>query len=301
MTKIILIDGTEQTTRLFRQLPLPDGFQIHEGDPSPEKMRGLIADAQVVLNGHTYMTAEDLSHAPRLKQIIFLGSGASSYIDLDAAQQRGIRVDTIRGYGDQTVAQHTIALALAALRQIVPMDRAIRDGIWEPLPGREFDELTFGIVGLGGIGRATAQLASALGFQVIAWNRSDISDPPCPIVSLDEVIERANILSLHLALTPETTGLLDAKAIARMPDQAILVNTSRAGLVRTDDMLDALKSGKLAHAALDVFDTEPLPADARVLDLPNVTVTSHAAYKTEAATRRLVARALELLPKGLPD
>ncbi len=132
----------------------------------------MIADAGVVLNGHTYMTAGDLDAAPLLRRIVFLGTGASSYIDMAAAEAKGIAVETIRGYGDRAVGQHAIALALSALRQIAVMDREVRAGCWEPRAGREFQDLTFGVVGLGGIGQATAALAAGLGFRVIGWNRS---------------------------------------------------------------------------------------------------------------------------------
>lgn len=292
MAGLVYVDATPQSLRLLRGLDHPRDMVIHEGDPDPARLRDLIAKAGTVWNGHTYMTAEDLDAAPLLRRIVFLGTGASSYIDIAAAAERGITIETIRGYGDRAVGQHAIALALGALRQVGTMDRAIRAGHWEPLAGREFQDLTFGVVGMGGIGRATAATAAALGFQVLGWNRSAIPEAPCPLVPLDTLLAKADVISLHLALTPETAGMIDAAALARMPRDAVVVNTARAGLIDTDALVAALAAGQLGHAALDVFDAEPLPPDHPLLALPNVTVTAHAGFKTDAALRRLLADAV---------
>jgi D-3-phosphoglycerate dehydrogenase len=292
MGKLVYVDATPHSVRLLQDLDRPDDMVIHEGDPEPRKLRGLIAEAETVWNGHTYMTAADLDAAPLLRRIIFLGTGASSYIDMEAAQARDISVETIRGYGDQAVGQHAIALALTALRQITTMDRSIRAGHWEPLEGREFQDLTFGVVGMGGIGRATAKLAAGLMFRVAGWNRSPVSDAPCPLVPLDDLLETADVISLHLALSAETNGLIDATALGRMKRDAVIVNTARAGLIDTPALVATMSENRLGHAALDVFDEEPLPADHPLLLLPNVTVTAHAGFKTDAALRRLLVEAL---------
>ena len=292
VNKIVYIDATPHSVRLLEDLDCPEGMTVHEGDPNPAKLRQLISDAEVVLNGHTYMTAADIEAAPFLRRIIFLGTGASSYIDMAAAGSRGIAVETIRGYGDRAVAQHAIALALSALRQIAEMDRNVRAGRWEPLAGREFQDLTFGVVGMGGIGRATAALAAALGFRVIGWNRSPIDDSPCPLVALDELLDSADVISLHLALTSDTTAMIDAAALGRMRPDAVMVNTARSGIIETTALIAALSEGRLRHAALDVFDEEPLPVDHPLLLLPNATVTAHAGFKTDAALKRLLLKAL---------
>lgn len=292
MGKLVYVDATPHSVSLLADLDCPDGMVIHSGDPDRETLRDLFVDAEVVWNGHTYMTADDLDAAPSLRRIIFLGTGASSYIDMAAAEARSITVETIRGYGDQAVAQHAIALALSALRQIALMDRSLRAGHWEPLAGREFQELTFGIIGMGGIGRATAGLAAALGFRVIGWNRSPLEDAPCPLMSLDALLGAADVISLHLSLTPETAGMIDADALGRMRRQAVIINTARAGVIDTPALVAALSADRLGHAALDVFDEEPLPPDHPLLSLPNVTLTAHAGFKTDAALRRLLVEAL---------
>lgn len=292
MGKLVYVDATAHSVRLLQDLDCPQDMVIHEGDPDSSQLRQLIADAEIVWNGHTYMTADDLDAAPSLRRIIFLGTGASSYIDMAAAETRGITVETIRGYGDQAVAQHAVALALTALRQITLMDRNLRVGHWEPLAGREFQDLTFGVVGLGGIGRATIGLASALGFRTIGWNRSHLEHCPCQLMPLHCLLESADVISLHLALTPETAGMIGSTTLGRMRRGAVLINTARAGIIDTQALVAALSAGQLGHAALDVFDEEPLPPDHPLLSLPNVTVTAHSGFKTESALLRLLAEAL---------
>lgn len=292
MGKLVYVDATTHSVRLLQDLDCPQDMVTHEGDPDSSQLRQLIADAEIVWNGHTYMTADDLDAAPSLRRIIFLGTGASSYIDMAAAETRGITVETIRGYGDQAVAQHAVALALTALRQITLMDRNLRFGNWEPLAGREFQDLTFGVVGLGGIGRATIRLASALGFRTIGWNRSHLEHCPCQLMPLHCLLKSADVISLHLALTPETAGMIGSTTLGRMRRGAVLINTARAGIIDTQALVAALSAGQLGHAALDVFDEEPLPPDHPLLSLPNVTVTAHSGFKTESALLRLLVEAL---------
>jgi len=126
----------------------------------------------------------------------------------------------------------------------------------------------------------------------MGWNRSPVSDAPCPLVSLNSLLETADVISLHLALTAETSGIIDATALARMKPDAVIVNTARAGLIDTPALLAALSEGHVGHAALDVFDEEPLPTDHPLLRLPNLTITAHAGFKTDAALRRLLEEAL---------
>lgn len=289
-----LIDASDQVAALLEEIAPHAGIKIHRGDPDRAALQAMLCDADIIVNGHSYIDAEMMAEAKLLRGIVFLGSGASSYIDLNAAKARGIAVRTVSNYGDSAVAQHTLALVIDAVRQVSRMDRDIRDGAWRTIEGREFDELTVGVLGLGGIGRSFAALAARVGFKTLGWNRSPI-EPPEGVrpASLETLLAEADILSLHLGYGPATAGFIDAEKIARMRKGSILVNTARAGLVEGDAMLAALKSGQLGHAALDVFDHEPLdPADP-LARLPNTTLTSHAGFKTGQATRRLLLRALD--------
>jgi D-3-phosphoglycerate dehydrogenase len=280
-----------------REVP---GLRVFEGDPTRQELIDLIADAAGVLDGHTTLDAAALELAPRLKTIVFLGTGASSYIDLAAAQRRGIVVRTIRNYGDRTIAEHAFALALAAARRVAVMDRSLRAGRWGPIEGIELAGRTLGVVGLGGVGREMVRIAHRFGMRVIAWSRGGArGDLPCEMLDLDVLLERADIASLHLALTPETQHLFDAARLARLKPHAILVNTARGALVDEQALLRALEAGRIAHAALDVFADEPLRGDHPFCRLENVTLTSHAAYKTPEATERLLRMGLAALRADL--
>lgn len=249
-----------------------------------------------MLNGHTPMDATLMRACPGLRSIVFLGTGASSYIDVDAAETLGIRVRTIRGYGNRSVAEHAFALMLAAARRVTEMDRALRAGTWDPLSGMEMAGKTLGLVGMGGIGSTLARIADAFGMRVLAWNRSPIrSDLPCVSVPLEQLLSAADIVSLHLALTPETRGIIGAQQLNLMQPHAIFVNTARAGLVDTDTLISILRHKGIAHAALDVFDIEPLPANHPLTTLDNVTLTAHAGFKTPETSRRLALTGLALL------
>jgi D-3-phosphoglycerate dehydrogenase len=274
---------------------VPD-LALETGDPSPDQAKAMVAGANYVINDHTYLSEEILSAAPGLKAIVFMGTGASSYIDLAAAERLGVRVRTISGYGDRSIAEHAIALMFAAGRRIAEMDRAIRAGGWATVDGIEFLGKTLGVVGTGGIGTEMVKLGAGLGMNVIAWNRSGVSgDLPCEAVELDGLMARADVVSLHLLLNDETTAIIDRRRLALMKPDAILVNTARGALVDEPAMIEALRAGRLRHAGLDVFADEPLPAGHPLTSLANVTLTGHAAFMTREASTRLLRTALEYL------
>ena len=189
---------------------LADGIVVHRGDPTPVALRRLVRDAQIVLNGHTVMDAELLAAAPNLKAIVFLGTGASSYVDTAEAARRGIAVRVVRNYGERTIAEHAFGLLLAAARDFARMDRDIRAGVWAPREGIELQGKTLGIVGTGPVGAEMVRIAAGFGMRVVAWNRSGV-DPalPCEELALDRLLASADAVSVHLALTPETRGFFE--------------------------------------------------------------------------------------------
>ncbi|MEZ5843637.1 MAG: NAD(P)-dependent oxidoreductase, partial [Hyphomicrobiaceae bacterium] len=196
-------------------------------------------------------------------------------------------------YGDRTVAEHAFALMLAAARDVAHMDRTLRDGRWQVSEGLELQGRTLGLIGLGGIGCEMARLASAFGLRVIAWNRSGVpAGIPAETAAIDVLLAQSDVVSLHLGLNAETREFLNRDRITSMKPGAILINTARAGLVDGAALVAALKDGRLAHAALDVFDVEPLPVGHVLATLSNVTLTAHAGWKSRAASRRLLGRAL---------
>jgi D-3-phosphoglycerate dehydrogenase len=253
----------------------------------------LLAGYDICLDDHSYMPTEIMAQCRGLQHIVFLGTGASSYMDVPALKKLGIEVHTIKGYGDIAVAEHTMALIFACCRDLTRMDRAVRGGTWDPLESMQLNGKTLGLIGLGGIGREVARMARGIGMEVIAWNRSPRDD--VPLVALDELLARADVISLHLALHDETRGLLDAGRLARTKPGVILVNTARGALVEEAALLDALRSGHIRHAGLDVFHAEPLKPDHPLARMENVTLTSHAAFRTLEASETLMRRAIDIV------
>jgi D-3-phosphoglycerate dehydrogenase len=234
-----------------------------------------------------------VARCKQLKHIVFLGTGAASYMNVAELKDLGVAVHTIKGYGDTAVAEHTIALMFACARDIARMDREVRGGIWTPQEGMQLFGKTLGVVGLGGIGREVARIAKGIGMEVIAYNRT----PQAGIaqVDIDTLLGRADVVSLHLTLGDETRGFLSAGRIARMKPGALLINTARGALVDEASMLAALASGHIGHAGLDVFHAEPLKANHRLAAMPNVTLTAHAAFRTLEASMTLLRRAIDIV------
>ena len=297
--KSIFIDCNDQLGAVWDKVIRPDDPAItvnRTGRVGPE-LPEVIAGYDIAIDDHSYMPTELVAQCPQLKHIVFLGTGAASYMNVAELNDRGIKVHIIKGYGDTAVAEHTIALMFAAARDIARMDRDMRGGQWSPREGVQLHGKTLGIIGLGGIGAEVARMAKGLGMEVIAYNRTPRSDAPCPLVDIDTLLARADVVSLNLVLSDETRGFLDAKRIARMKPGALFVNTARGALADEQALIDALKSGHIRHAGLDVFHNEPLKADHPLAQLPNVTLSAHAAFRTLEASMTLLRRAIEIVRK----
>ena len=295
--KAIFVDCNKQLAPVFARVRRPDDPPIAVNtDPfQSADLPRLLAGYDICLDDHSYMPSEIMARCRGLKHIVFLGTGASSYMDVAALGELGIKVHTIAGYGDTAVAEHTIALMFACCRDLARMDRAVRAGVWEPLEGAQLKGKTLGLIGLGGIGREVARIARGIGMEVIAWNRSPRPDAGVPMVELDDLLGRADVISLHLALNDETRGLIDAKRLARAKPGAILVNTARGALVEEGALVEALRSGHIRHAGLDVFQVEPLGPDDPLARLENVTLSSHAGFRTLEASMTLMRRAIDIV------
>ena len=258
----------------------------------------LLAGYTICLDDHSYLPTEQIAQCPGLRHVVFLGTGAASYMDIRALRELGVTVHTIKGYGDTAVAEHTMALIFACARDIARMDREVRAGTWQPAEGLQLAGKTLGIIGLGGIGREVARIAKGIGMKVIAWSRTPRPEADAAgvsMVDLDTLLACADIVSLHLALNEETRGLLSAERLARIKPGAILVNTARGALVDEQALIAALASGRLRHAGLDVFHAEPLARDHPLARLENVTVTAHAAFRTAEASETLIRRAIDIV------
>ncbi|HEV2631294.1 MAG TPA: NAD(P)-dependent oxidoreductase [Pseudolabrys sp.] len=298
--KSIFIDCNDQLAPVWNKVVRPDdpAIAVNRTVRVGAELPQVIAGYDVALDDHSYMPTELVAQCPQLKHIVFLGTGAASYMNIAELKERGVTVHTIKGYGDTAVAEHTIALMFAAARDVARMDRDVRAGTWTPQEGMQLFGKTLGIIGLGGIGGEVARIGKGLGMEVIGWNRTPRADAPCPLVDIDTLLARADVVSLNLVLNDETRGFLGRDRIARMKPGALLINTARGALVDEQALIDALKSGQIRHAGLDVFHSEPLAADNPLAQLPNVTLTAHAAFRTLEASMTLLRRAIDIV-RGL--
>src|SRR2546430_2877407 len=295
--KSIFIDCNNQLAPVFARVRRPDDPPIAVNSDAFQSadLPRLLAGYEFCLDDHSYMPTELMAQCRGLKHIVFLGTGASSYMDVPALNGLGIKVHTIKGYGDIAVAEHTMALIFACCRDLARMDRAVRGGVWDPLESMQLNGKTLGLIGLGGIGREVARIARGVGMEVIGWNRSARPEADVPLVGLDELLARADLISPHPALNDETRGLINAERVARTKRGVILVNTARAALVEEAALLEALSSGHIRHAGLDVFHAEPLKPDHPLARMDNVTITSHAAFRTLEASETLIRRANDIV------
>jgi D-3-phosphoglycerate dehydrogenase len=269
-------------------------FRVHrDPDVRPDALPAVIGDAAIALVDHTALPLAVARACANLAHVVFLGTGARSYMDPEALAAHGVAVHTIRGYGDTAVAECAIALMFAAARGIAAMDRAMRAGAWQRTEGLQLTGRRLGLVGFGGIAREVARLALGIGMEVVAYNRTPRSHPHVKAASLEDVLATSDVVSLHLGLDGATRGILSRERIAAMRRGAILVNTARGALVDEAALVDALRSGHLGHAGLDVYAIEPLPASHPFLTLPNVTLSAHSGFRTAEANRNLIGAALE--------
>ncbi|HLI98176.1 MAG TPA: NAD(P)-dependent oxidoreductase [Bradyrhizobium sp.] len=262
-------------------------------DITPEQIPTLLDGAEIIVIDHTALPTDIARRCHGLKHVVFLGTGARSYMNPEELSELGIAVHLIKGYGDIAVAECAIALMWAAARGIAKMDREMRAGHWLREDGMQLTGKTLGLIGFGGIAAEVARISLGSGMKVIAWNRSPKQFAGVEFVTLDALLARSHVVSLHLLLNDETRGFLSRERINAMKPGVILVNTARAAMVDEAAMIEALKSGHIRHAGLDVFNTEPLPSDHPVTKLPNVTLSAHSAFRTPEASENLIHAAWE--------
>lgn len=290
----VFVDANGSLADIFERLNKPGDPPVRinrDADITADQMPALLDGAEIVVIDHTPLPTEVARRCTGLKHVVFLGTGARSYMNPEELAELGIEVHLIKGYGDTAVAECAIALMWAAARGIARMDREMRAGNWLREDGMQLTGKTLGLIGFGGIAAEVARIALGSGLRVIAWNRSPKSFPGVEFVSLEKLLAESHVVSLHLLLNDETRGFLSSQRIAAMKPGVILVNTARAAVVDETAMIDALKSGHIRHAGLDVFNTEPLPADHPLTKLPNVTLSAHSAFRTPEASENLMAAA----------
>lgn len=293
------------------------GYEVRLlGTRDPARIVKEAADATVLLPGYAEITAEVINALPNLRLISLMSMGTNN-VDLQAAFAKNVLVTNVPGAATEEVATHALTLTLAVLRQLPFYQASATPERWNEraaLPPQRVSELTLGIYGLGRIGQQFAKLASPLFGRVIGYDPY-LPDTPetqavlaaCGITRVDQqtVVAEANVFSLHLPLTPETTGFVDAALIAQLPTGAVLVNVSRGGLLDENAVAAALESGQLGGCALDVLATEPPAATNPLLGRDNVVITPHIAYYssfTEMEYVRVQAQnAVSLLSRGEVD
>lgn len=270
---------------------------------SPTDVSERMAEAEVVVVNKVRLSRALLNQAPRLQRICVAAAGMDN-VDLAAARERGISVHNVPGYGSEAVAEHVMATLLALRHHLPEYSRAAVDGRWTASPhfcwhGPRIQPVagsTLGIVGRGAIGQATAKMAAGLGVRVLFAHR-----PGRPMAfderPLDVLLSESDALSLHVPLTPDTRGLIDARRLALMKPEAVLINTGRGALLDPLALAEALRAHRLAGAAIDVLEVEPPPASHPLLDagIPNLLLTPHVAWASEAAQQRLATRLVELI------
>lgn len=267
------------------------------GMTSPEELPARIAEADIVLSNKLAMTAEAMAAAQNLK---FIGVFATGYnnVDLAYARAHGITVCNVPGYSTDAVAQHTFALILALYNRVADYNATVVAGDWVrsrtfsyfPLPITELAGKTVGIVGYGAIGRRVADIAKAFGMAVLVVTRRPCGDPTVEQVSLDDLLARADIVTLHCPLNEQSAGMMDAAAFARMKEGALFINTARGPLMDEAALREALDSGHLGGAGLDVLCHEPMAADCPLLGAPRCLITPHVAWAGRETRERLVAQ-----------
>ncbi|WP_290059530.1 phosphoglycerate dehydrogenase [Amycolatopsis solani] len=266
------------------------------GKRDPEQLVAALDGIDAALVANEPLTADVLARAPRLRAVVRTGVGYDS-IDVEAAARQGISVSNLPGVNANAVAEYTLGLLLAGARRLVQSASGVARGEWPREDGRELRGSTLGLIGYGATARAVVPLARAFGMTVVCT--SGLRGPDVRFVELPELLSTSDYVSVHTALTGRTRGLLDALAFKRMKPTAFLVNTARGAIVDEAALVEALRAGEIAGAALDVVGEEPLPADSPLRGVAGIVVYSHLAGQTAEARRAAGLRGAEELVAAL--
>ena len=293
---IVILDAYSVNPGDIDWSPIAQFGELRVYDYTPPELIGeRLKDADIAFTNRGRLGEAEFSAAPKLR---FLGIFATGYdkIDLHAARRHQVAVCNVPGYSTDAVAQHAIALLLEITNRTRALDTEIRKRRWTQLPGDclwdapilSLSGRTFGVLGTGDIGCATARIANALGMRVIGHSRSKRAEFCGEYVTLEELLDKSDVLSLHCAATNETRGIINNETLALMKPDAILINTARGTLVNSIDLTQALNEGRLYAAGLDVVDGEPISPDNPLLSAKNCLITPHVAWIPRDARKRLV-------------
>lgn len=305
--KIVILDGYTENPGDLSWEGIAEIGELKVYDRTPaELVVERIGAAEIIFTNKTVISEEVLTQCPNIKYIGVLATGYN-VIDVKAANSRGIIVSNVPAYGTEAVSQYTIALLLELCHHIGAHSDSVKRGDWTNCkdfcywnhPLTLLYGKTLGIIGFGKIGRGTAKIAQALGMEVMAYNPSPIPEEylkgNLTQVSLDELLSGSDVISLHCPLFPDTKGIINKDTISRMKDGVLIINDSRGPLIVEEDLRDALISGKVAGAAVDVVSTEPIQMDNPLLSAPNIIITPHIAWAPKEARQRLMDIAIDNL------
>lgn len=263
---------------------------------NPDEVAGRIAQANIVISNKVRINAEAIKNSPQLKLIAVPATGLD-HIDQQAAQQHNVGIRNVRGYGNDTVAEHAMMLILALMRQLPAYQRDVAAGLWQSSPFfchfgapiRDLNGKTLGIFGKGGIGQALAARAQAFGMYVLWGEHKNAKDCRNGYTPFTQLIEQADVISLHCPLNEQTRNMIDETELKSMKPQAVLINVGRGGLVAEQALVAALKYGQLGGAGVDVLSEEPPVHGNPLLSarLPNLIITPHMAWGSEEAIQRI--------------
>lgn len=314
--KIVVLDRPRELENELDWSPLEALGSVTFYASSPQDtVIDRIKDAEIVLVNKAHITREVLDSCPNIRFISIIATGYN-IVDIEAAAEKGILVSNVPSYGSAAIAQHAIALLLEVTNRVGHLDAEVRKGrknnatdwcFWDSSI-IELADKTIGIVGLGRIGKYVAEIAKAFGMQVIAYDTYAQEDAALRdqfrFVSLDELLEQSDVISLHCPLTEQTAGMIGSEAIQKMKNGAILINNSRGGLIDEKAVADALCSGKLSAAGLDTVPVEPIPQDSPLLSAPNCYITPHISWAALECRTRLkdtAIRNVEAFLNGKPE
>lgn len=262
-------------------------------------------DADIVILSNFKYGREVMESCPSLKMVCVAFTGVD-HVDIDYCREKGITVCNCAGYSTSAVADIVFAMVISLARNIIPcQDKTRNGGTKDGLVGFELDGKTFGIIGTGAIGTRVAKIANAFGCKVIAYSRTKKDLPDVEFVTMEELLKKSDIVSLHVPQTPETTGLIGKEQLELMKPEAILINTARGPVVDSAALAAALKNGTIAAAGVDVFNCEPpLPAEEPLLAAPNTLLTPHIAFASHQAFEKradIVAENIKCWLEGKPQ
>jgi phosphoglycerate dehydrogenase-like enzyme len=289
---IVVLDHVYLQREHIKELRSLGSLKVFKEPPKTlDDLRRRISEASVVIVGWTRLTRDAIKSATKLR-MISIWATSCHYADVQAAKEAGIVVSHVPGYATEAVSEHAFALLLASARRLLCADRHVRKGgfDWRPFGGIELRGKTLGVVGTGLIGCRVAEISKAFEMQILGYDKcpnvGEAEELGIKYVDLHTLLKKSDFVTLHLTLTPETERLIGKKEFEVMKNGAVLINTSQGKVIDERALIEALKSGRVSYAGLDVFEEEPPPKDNALFELNNTVLTPHVGFHTIEAVKR---------------